>query len=382
MIRLVLAGSLGCRPTGPAADESAVPDPLPRAVAVAMVAVGGQPVTAYFSVVPNPRGHIDVRVANNLRLPGERAIFEIRPDSPERTTWSLHEAIGQARVPLHLPGTVAVRPVRFESSTAWLFPTDGPGYRCDLHSGDCAPTASYPSLELTHSGPGSGFRLALEDRTLRFRQPHQPDDGPGEIVATRVLDVLSIRWLHDLPDAAVMEHLDRTFRGRGTLHAGDGAVVVDGDMDEWDVAEPVVVDAPWQAATREHWHGPSDASFSVAARVDGARVCFGGRIRDDELSSGDQLAFALGAERATLTLATGEFVTGSADPIDLVAVVTPEAFGWHFEACELRPTRTSDRREVAFAAWYRDQDGADAPDELATAPVDGDTPTGTLDFPR
>lgn len=362
--------------TAPVAAE-----PLPRAVAVAMVAAGGQPLTAYFGVEPNPRGHVDVRVARGLQLPGPKGIFRLAPDDNSRRAWTLTEELGNARVPMQLPGDVALRPVRFEEASAWLFPAEDRGYRCDLRTGACVEAQELPSLPLTHTGPGEGFRLSLQDRTLRFRQPHQPDTHEGEIVASRVLDIIGVRWLHELPDPEVLEYLDRTFRGRSTVWAAEGDVVVDGEMAEWAVAEPAVVDAPWQAAVRDHWHGPSDASFSVAVRSTPARVCFGGRFRDDERLPGDELHFALGPTEVRLDLVSGAVSVNAAEERgDSIpeAHLGPEAFGWHYEVCVPRTGRARDRTELAFAAWITDVDGTDPGDELGTAPVVSGTPTGTL----
>lgn len=381
------AGAPGCA----SERHSGAAEPLPRAVAVAVVVTGGQPLTAYFSVLPNQRGHIDVRVANNLQLPGAEGVFRLVPNGPERTGWTLREELGHAQVPLRLPETEPLRPVRFEFTSAWLFPEAGPGWKCDLRSGACEVSEAAPELELTHPGPGDGFRLHLDGETLRFRQPHQADSSEGEIVATRVLRLLSVRWLHEPVDEDVQEHLDRTFRGRVTLRAASGPATADGVMDEWAAAEPAVVDAPWQAGVREHWMGPSDASFSVAARAEESRVCFGGRFRDDDLTEGDTLTFAMGHVRTVLNLTSGVAASGSASTStsrgeagapSTTAVVEPEVLGWHYELCTDRPARSAERPEITFAAWYTDQDGVESPDELGTAPLFGATPTGTLAFVR
>lgn len=388
--RLALSALLlaGCAP-GPDVSEPAGPasaEALPRAVAVAMAVGGGQPLTAYFTVVPNPRGHLDVRVVNDLELPGEQGVFRLAPEEGARPGWELTEQLRHARVPLLLPPDAALRPTRLEPASAWFFPESGAGYRCDLRTGACAEAPTRPEVELTHTGPGHGFRFTLTDRTLRFHLPRQDDAADGEIVATRVREVIGVRWMHTLPDGAVQEYLDRTFRGRGTLRATAGDVVVDGQMDEWTVAEPGVVDAPWQARVRDHWRGPTDASFSVDARSSAARLCFGGRFRDDDLRAGDTLTFAVGPARVTLDLAAGTVRVvavgeeAAAGPPE--ARVSPELFGWHYEVCVPHTPLTRERREVAFAAWYTDVDGADPADELGTAPVAGDTPTGTLEFGR
>ncbi len=353
-------------------QEQADPDRLPRAVAVAMVLAGHQRVTAYFSVEPNPRGHVDVRIARGLELPGSEAVFAVEPDDDDRYSWHLTERLGGARVPFLTPGTEQVRVTRLDDRDVWLFPRDGTeGWACALLTGRCREVAEpFPELPLTRTGPGSGFRLELDDKTLRFRQPHQTEAARADVVATRVSAVVGVRWYLKAPSARVAEYIDRTFRGRGTLRAALGDVVVDGVLDEWAAAEPEVVDAPWQADVREHWHGPADASFSVAALWSDERLCLAGRLRDDVRTAHDTLTVVIRKERRELSLLA---------PPDN-AVVVREDFGWHYEACWPRPWFASAGASVPMTVQLHDEDGTGDVDVLATAPIFGTIPVGAIDI--
>lgn len=356
--------AVACSQTAEPLDE-----PLPRAVAVAMTARGA-PITAFFSVQPNQNGHVDVRITNGLELPGERAVFAIEPTDDRRIAWRLIERLGGARVSLRLPATAALRPSSMEEGAAWFVAAGtADSYRCDLGTGDCAQTGDpAPAPRLSRAGPGAGFQLELHDGTLRFHQPHQSQDTPGDIVATRVGEILGVRWYHNAPTPRVREYLDRTFRGRSSLVAEFGAVVVDGILDEWAAAEPAVVDAPWQLAEREGWFGPDDASFSVAVRWSDSQICLAGRLRDDVLTAQDIFTVALGQERWTFPpLSAGD-----------QSAFHAEAFGWHYEFCRPRPSVFTEGHDPAFAMLYDDHDGDGAIAQLSTAPLYRTLPAGSL----
>ncbi|MSQ02109.1 MAG: hypothetical protein EXR71_09490 [Myxococcales bacterium] len=353
-------------------QEQADPDRLPRAVAVAMVLSGHQRVTAYFSVEPNPRGHVDVRIADGLELPGAEAVFAVEPDGDDRYSWHLTERLGGARVPFLTPGTEQVRVTRLDDRDVWLFPREGSaGWACALLTGRCrGVTEPFPELPMTRTGPGSGFRLELDDHTLRFRQPHQTAEARADVVATRVGAIVGVRWYLKSPSARVAEYIDRRFRGRGTLRAAFREVVVDGILEEWASAEPEVVDAPWQADVRTHWTGREDASFSVAALWSDEHLCLAGRIRDDVRTAKDALAIVIRKERRVISLL---------EPPDN-AVVAREEFGWHYEACWPRPWFATAGSSVAMTVQLQDEDGTGDVDVLATAPIFGAVPIGALDL--
>lgn len=366
-----LALLVGCA----SSSESQDPDRLPRAVSVAMVVKGGHPLTAWFSVSPNPRGHIDVRVANGLEFPGKDGVFGLDPVDPGHQQWRLTERLGGATVEFELPGTTRARPIRVDQQEAWFYARDADtGWACSLRTGGCRAVEGRPvAATMTRPGPGAGFALTLDELgTLRFRQPHQPE-GAGDVVAARVVEVVAVRWQLAEASSRVTEYVDRTFRGRGGLRAKFGEVTVDGRLTEWAGAEPDVVEAPWQAAIRDHWTGPSDGSFSIASRWSKTRLCFAGRLRDDALTPDDSLTFVLRRERYELPLAAPELA-------EFPAVVVRETFGWHYEACVPRPAWTVERGEKPLSIMFRDHDpGADA-DLLSSAPVFGTTPVGYLEL--
>lgn len=346
--------------------------PLPRAVAVALTS-RGEPLTVFFDVQPNSNGHVDARIASGLELPGQNAVFAIEPADPGRKAWSLTERIGGARVAFNLPAAVSVHPARLEDHAAWFYDHDGStGWRCALDTGACAEDpAGIPEIVLEQPGPGSGFRLELAEGTLRFHHAHQSEDTPGDVVATRVTDLLGVRWYNEAPSATVREYLDRSFRGRSSLEAHFGDVQVDGELEEWLAEEPAVVESPWQAAVRTGWFGPEDASFSVAVRWSDADVCFAGRLRDDALTPEDLFTVAIGRERWLLAPLDPGFADGR-------AVLTKEPFGWRFELCHERPPVLRSGREVPFAVLYRDHDEGSDADLLSTAPLFRGVPAGSL----
>ena len=353
-----------CSPAARPLDES-----LPRAVAIALTSRGA-PITAFFSVQPNQNGHVDVRIANGLELPGERAVFAIEPTNDGRTAWHLLERLGGARVALGRPATAALRPSHLEVGAAWFVSSEtSKTWRCELGTGGCAQAVEpAPAPRLTRPGPGTGFQFDLHDDTLRFHQPHQSEDTPGDVVATRVGEILGVRWYRDAPTPRVREYLDRTFRGRSSLVAEFGAVMVEGTLDEWATAAPAVVDAPWQLAEREGWAGPDDASFSVAARWSDAQICLAGRLRDDVLTAEDTFTVALGRDRWSFPpLAPGN-----------QAAFHAETFGWHYELCGPRPPTLSAGHDLAFAMIYDDHDDDGAKAQLSTAPVYRTLPAGSL----
>jgi hypothetical protein len=250
---------------------------------------------------------------------------------------------------------------------AW-FRGSGVWVECALDEGRCSESEIGPEPpKMTHSGPELGFRLALDEAgQLRLALPHQVD-GAGEVLAEGVARLVGVRWVSGPIHRRVQEYLDRTFRGRARLLAPPAQIVVDGDLSDW-TAEPAVVDAPWQADSRDGWQGPDDASFAVAAAMSNDKLCFAGRLRDDQLGPDDMLVIHAGPAIRRLRLA---------DPPHDVVVVH-EWFGWHFELCMRPPTELMETGRTSLSVAYHDFDGDDPEAVLSTAPRIGDWAAGTL----
>lgn len=365
---ILLLGLLGCSGQGAEVDEGDE-GPLPRAVALVAMRSDGEPVSVYFAVEPNPRGRIDVRVADAMALPGPRGVHAV--STSEGGRWQLVEEVRSTAAPIPLPPGPRWSLLRLQTRQAWFSAAGLPDQLCELPSPRCAEAPTPPSpLTLRRPGPGGGFRLDLTDGTVRFWPPHLPVGAEGERIVDGVATLLAVRWLEGLPAAPVREYLDRTFHGLGGLVAAEGAVALDGALDEWRDSVPDVVESPWQVAVRRHWTGPDDASFSVAALATPTALCFAGRIRDDDLREGDVLTLHVGEARWTLPLRPGVEADG--------LVVQEERFGYRFEVCrEGRPPAAV----VPFAALLQDRDGEDEADMLSTSPIFRGVPAGTLRLP-
>lgn len=342
---------------------------LPRAVALVAERTDGSAVSVYFAVQPNARDRIDVRITDGVVLPGPRGVHALGDAGQGR--WRLLEEVRSTTEALPLPVGPLWTLERLQTRRAWFAAPGAPDQLCEFPAPRCAPAPALPpELSLRRAGPGGGFRLGLDEEQLAFWPPHIPDSADGEPILEGVRELLAVRWLEGRPASAVLEYLDRTFRGVGRLEAVEGEVTVDGEFEEWRTAVPDVVDSPWQAAVRRNWTGPDDASFSVAARRTPAQLCFAGRFRDDAPSEGDELILQLGESRWTLPLAPGSIADGF--------VVRPERFGYRFELCRPTPDGAG---PWPFAALFQDVDGTDSPDILSTAPIFGGVAAGTLTLP-
>lgn len=339
---------------------------LPRAVALVVERTDGSAVSVYFAVQPNARDRIDVRATDGVVLPGPRGVHALADAGEGR--WRLLEEVRSTTEVLPLPAGPPWTLQRLQTRRAWFAAPGAPDQLCEFPAPRCAPAPTLPPvLSLRRAGPGGGFRLGLDEGRLAFWPPHLPDSADGEPILEGVRGLLAVRWLEGQPTAAVLEYLDRSFRGVGRLEAVEGEVKVDGELEEWRTAVPDVVDSPWQAAVRRSWTGPDDASFSVAARRTPAQLCFAGRFRDDQLGEGDELIMQLGESQWTLPLATGRDADGF--------VVRRERYGYRFELCRPAPNGSG---ALPFAALFQDVDGTDAPDILSTAPIFAGVPAGTL----
>jgi hypothetical protein len=312
---------------------------------------------------PNERGRVDVRVSEGVVLPGGGRLVLVEP---MLDGWTVGGALTGRRVPLGLP------PARWEilrvrGGNVW-FAGDVGLRRCEMSSARCEATGGLPpGPESQQVGPEAGFRVVLEeDGDVSLLLPHH-EAGRGEIIASDIARVVSVRWLADAPDARVQEYLDRSFRGRASLEAAPLEVEVDGDLAEWGDPEPAVVDAPWQADVRDGWTGPADASFSVAAAYDGPDLCLAGRFRDDLLLPGDAVFVTIDGESTTLPV----------DGSDPGVAVVREWFGFHFETCFPMPGALADGRG-AMVVGYRDADGQGLASTLVTSPQLGRWSVGRL----
>jgi hypothetical protein len=239
---------------------------------------------------------------------------------------------------------------------------------CELDRPVCAP-AALPTLPLDHPGPGAGFQLALDAGELRLRVPFAP--APGVIILDGVARIVGVHWVHE----TWLEQdplLDRTYRGWGMVRAVNRDVALDGDLSEWADAAPLVVEAPWQVESgAEQWSGPRDGGFSVAAAlVPGFDVvCFAGRVRDDDWTTGDSLAFHLGTHSLSVPLLTR---------------ATPEARvgdGWFSRAYEVCMRDVALTGELPFSAGFHDHDGSEGAGQdtvIASSPSTKGQPEGSL----
>ena len=325
---------------------------------------GPQPVSLVLDLRRNSRDQLDVRVAPGLRLWDGRHLWEVTSTLDARGhglhVGDLKAGLG-GDVPLYADSALEV--VGMTRRDVWVRLPNQVVFRCALDRPLCNEGPAAP-LPMEHPGPGAGFRLALVNGALTLRLPFS--DGEA-LLLDQVHALLGVHWVPE----SWLEHddlLDHTYRGRGTLGAGERDVTEDGDLHDWADAEPRVVDAPWQVDTgAEAWSGPRDASFSIAAGRAGAALCFAGRVRDDAWTAEDQLVLhGIGPSDVTLSLAA---------PSDGPAgFVRPGWFSRAFELC--LPSAASG--DVAFSAAYEDHDPDGRVTVLASAPSDDGTPQGKL----
>ncbi len=349
---------------GVACTEGPQMPPLPHSVSIVLETSGGRLLSLLVAVEPNDRGSLDVRVSEGVQLPGGGRVVVVEP---VEGNWNVGGALTGRRVPLPLPaGAWSLSRVR--GKHLW-FAGDGGLQRCEMATASCETAPGLPPpVESESEGPEAGFRVVLDEAgIIRVLLPHQASPSGGEVVATLIRRVVSVRWLVDAPDRRTQEYLDRTFRGRSSLRAPRMAVTVDGELDEWAAIEPAVVEAPWQAEVRLGWTGARDASFSVAAAVDGENLCFAGRLRDDKILPGDAILVTLGSE--TTTLAVDRPPPG--------AVVRDEWFGKRYEACWPSPVTLADGHEPLVVS-YRDADGEGLASVMASSPSRDPGATGTI----
>ncbi len=259
--------------------------------------------------------------------------------------------------------------------TVWLNagPPENEVRACSMKDGRCG-VSPVPGLPLDHPGPGAGFRVALEQGTLRLFLPqeHAPE---GVKLASGVARLLGVYWVRGATGEAD-EVVNRTFRGRARVSAQERTVTPDGDLVDWPTAAPLVVEAPWQLQSGANgWDGPRDGSFSVAAVWNPERVCVAGRVRDDHADPGDQLTLHL--DTVTLTLP----VTETAAPTGTEARLAPTWLGAAYEACipsHALSGALGGADPLPFAVLYADADPGQPTTVLTSAPEVGGVPLGEL----
>lgn len=338
------------------------PAVLPTQLAVLVEREGrDEPVSLVLDLRRNARDQLDVRVSGGARLWDGRHLWELTPTEDARghglRVADLRVAQG-GDVPLF--ADAPLRLLALDRQHAWIALPNGARFRCALERPECKEAAPDP-LPMDHPGPGGGFHLRLEAGALSLDLP-QPEDGQA-LLMDGVRRVIGVHWVHE----GWLEQdpmLDRTYRGQASLVAEPHAVEVDGALGEWSGAQPLVVDAPWQIDSGgDHWTGPQDASFSVAAAVHDGALCVAGRVRDDAFTDADHLTVRVGA--ATLDVP----LTGA----DADAASGGAWFSRTFEAC--LPTAAAPA--AAFAVQLHDHD-PDGVTVLASAPEPDGRTDGTV----
>jgi hypothetical protein len=98
--------------------------------------------------------------------------------------------------------------------------------------------------------------------------------------------LISVAWLDQLPEPVQGEVTER-YRALERIRISPESSRVDGDLNDWSNDEALPVDSASNILTgAEHWSGPRDASFGVAAHLHRGRLEVGVRIRDDDVLVG------------------------------------------------------------------------------------------------
>lgn len=359
---LLLSGCEDIRPP----DDSV----LPTQLSLLVEEFGGGMLSAVVDLRRNTRHQIDVRVSEGLRLFDGRRLWEIELMA-QGSRWGLRarDLLGGGQLELPVGAASPPEIAALNRNQIWVRDEEHI-VRCSLDRPSCGPAAEAERPPLDHAGPGAGFHLRLVGDEVLLVLP-QDGEHEGDPILEGVERIVGVHWVHEgfLQRDPV---LDRTFRGRATLVAGERAVNHDGDLGEWVDAQPLVVDSAWQIEEgAPSWTGPRDASFSVTASSAAGRLCLAGRTRDDEPQAGDALELIVGPQELMIPL------DGSRIDDDRVRV-GPESFGFHFEVCVDESPDAGER--VPFAAVLRDVDRGSTT-VLTTSPLPGGTPTGWLRRP-
>lgn len=358
---LALAAFAGCAPLVNVGDSI-----LPTQLSLLVELTDGTPLSVVVDLRRNTRHQLDVRVSRGMRFFDGRRLWEI---APARTgdSWKLRltELLGDTPrdLPLNFPTPPEV--LAIDRNDIWVGIGDRV-FHCGLARWACAPATDTGRRPMEHVGPKHGFRVAPVGTDLRLTLPMDPT-GEGEPILGDVRRIIGLHWVHE----RFLERnpvLDRLFRGRAALVVRPLPVAPDANLEEWGATEPLVVESAWQIdAGAPNWHGPRDASFSIAAVVNGGEVCFGGRVRDDDSVVGDALTVQAGTVTIEIPLTT------SGDS------VARDWFGTRFEACRRLPLDGG--VPVDFVASLTDVDDEERVTVLASAPLVPGEPPGTLRLP-
>jgi hypothetical protein len=347
---------------------------LPDTLGLLLEREDGQVRSLLVGLERDARGELPIRVADGPRLfDGKRAwALPATGESPEL----IDLVAEQRRRPtaaraLDLPPTAEL--AGSDGTRAWYRSREGMQV-CTLADARCAP-GTPPALRMEHAGPGHGFRVERDPRgQVRVLLPNDGVGAAGTVVAARTRAVLAVHWTRVSPDGPVRPILDRVFRGRGTLVAKPGSVVVDGELDEWAGAEPMVIDQSWDVDSGgAGWRGPRDASFSISGRWSAGRACLSGRVRDDAVGPGDYAWIEIDCERWAV------FFDGQPNP-GVEAAVVRERFGVRYETCRELPSLRAEGGALSLAVSFVDDDGDGLPTVLASAPYMGRNPAGLVRF--
>jgi hypothetical protein len=138
-------------------------------------------------------------------------------------------------------------------------------------------------LHLSIPGAGRGFSIDYTETGVMLNLPHRrravPIFGSGATL-------ISVAWLDQLPEPVQGEVTER-YRALERIRISPESSRVDGDLNDWSNDEALPVDSASNILTgAEHWSGPRDASFGVAAHLHRGRLEVGVRIRDDDVLVG------------------------------------------------------------------------------------------------
>ncbi len=350
---IALLGLTGCDRLSSTSDSI-----LPVQLSLLVEQLDGTPLSVVVDLRRNSRFQLDVRVSRGQRFFDGVHLWEafaVRTD--DAFTYRFNDLLSETT--RDLPLRMATAPELLSIGRTDVYVGQGDRlFVCGFNRWSCAPTSEVAPPPIDHQGPARGFHVREEDGAVWLTLPM--DDSPeGEPIIDNVRRVVGLHWIHERFFEAVPV-LDRMYRGRANLTVSDRPVVVDGDLDDWAEAVPVVVESPWQIEDGPlAWGGPQDASFSVAAARSAGQLCFAGRVRDDHLVSGDAVHIGVGDQDFTVGLLDAE----------------RDWFGVRFEAC--LPVALTQQAE-AFGVEFVDVDPGQAVTVLATSPQLGGRPTGTL----
>ncbi len=355
---LLLSAVTGCRGLSPVGRGL-----LPAELSILAETRAGVPLSLLLSLRRNTRDQLDVRVADGAQLYDGRRVWELVPDG---TGLRVDEHVTGARRPLGFQSGAPPQILALRGRRAWVA-TDAGTVACTLPDGACTAADAAPALPLDHPGPGKGFRIELSNSDVRLFLP-QDTSIDGLRLATNVGRLLAVQWVRS-PSSASALAVNRRFRGRARVHALAEAVTLDGDLDDWRAAAPLVVEEPWQLQSgADQWSGPRDASFSVAATWTAERICLAGRVRDEALGAEDVLDLHVDALRVALHLDGRPGSDG---------FVQREWFGARYEVCiPTAKVRATDR--LPFSVRFTDVDDGATATHLASAPEADGAPLGEL----